>query len=280
MNYNIVEINVKGKLVKRAEIICANCCNSFYVKPSHGDKLKNCSKECGLEYKRKVSYQKMCSLVEGDFREWLIQKYETEMMSTRDISEILYKTKTNSPNVLAWMKKLTIPPRGISESIANQFNKPGRRELSSRVAKMNFNTKQAREKALKTQMTPENRRKASIAKKGKNNPMYGIRGADSPHWKPEYDSNLNVVLRKDFESRRWRNAVFERDSYACQICRDDTGGNLNAHHLNGWDNYIEQRYDVGNGTTLCENCHKAFHKEYGYGNNTVSQFEEFLKLRV
>lgn len=235
MNYSIVEIDVKGKMVKRAEIICANCNNSFYVKPSHGNKLKNCSNKCSREYKHKKEYDRMCSIVNSDFKEWLVHKYEKEMFSLREISEIIYGTSKNSPNVLSWMKKLGIEPRSRSVAVANQFNKPGRRELSAELARKNLNTLESKNKVRATRMLPENRLKASIAKKGKNNPMYGIRGEQSPHWNPEYDSNLNIEKRKDVDSVTWRKKVFERDNYTCCVCNDNTGGNLNAHHLNGWN---------------------------------------------
>lgn len=41
-----------------------------------------------------------------------------------------------------------------------------------------------------------------------------------------------------------------------------------------WDK--EHRTDLNNGVTLCNKCHKEFHKKYGYGNNTKEQFEEFI----
>ena len=71
--------------------------------------------------------------------------------------------------------------------------------------------------------------------------------------------------------------VYERDNYTCKCCGDNKGGNLNAHHLNGYDWDKEHRTDINNGITLCEKCHKEFHKKYGYGNNTKQQFEEFYQ---
>ena len=76
------------------------------------------------------------------------------------------------------------------------------------------------------------------------------------------------------EIYHWRNKVFKRDDYACQLC-NNRGGTLNAHHLNAWNAYPDERFDIDNGITLCTDCHTNFHKEYGYGNNTKEQFSEF-----
>ncbi len=64
------------------------------------------------------------------------------------------------------------------------------------------------------------------------------------------------------EYKRWRNAVFERDSYTCQSC-GESGVHLNAHHKKSWKSYPAYRFDVSNGVTLCERCHKEYHKKYG-----------------
>lgn len=80
-------------------------------------------------------------------------------------------------------------------------------------------------------------------------------------------------------NRQWRIEVYERDNYACQVCGDNKGGNLVAHHLNSYDINVEERYNLDNGITLCSDCHKEFHIQYKYGENNKNQFNEFLKVK-
>lgn len=77
-------------------------------------------------------------------------------------------------------------------------------------------------------------------------------------------------------SKQWREDVYERDNYTCQCCGDNKGGNLNAHHLNSYHWDKEHRIDINNGVALCKKCHDEYHKIYGYKNNTIAQFKEFL----
>ena len=76
---------------------------------------------------------------------------------------------------------------------------------------------------------------------------------------------------------KWHNSVYERNGYTCQKCGDDKGGNLNAHHIESYNSSPELRTEVSNGITLCEDCHKDFHHQYGYGDNTRAQLVGFLK---
>lgn len=76
------------------------------------------------------------------------------------------------------------------------------------------------------------------------------------------------------DNRRFVKTVMERDDYTCVVC-GVRGGDLAVHHLNGYNWDVENRFNPDNGVTLCESCHRGFHSEYGYGNNTKEQFIEY-----
>lgn len=65
--------------------------------------------------------------------------------------------------------------------------------------------------------------------------------------------------RHSKEYAQWRSSIFERDLYTCQFC-DDRACKLNAHHIVRWVDSIELRFELSNGITLCEDCHKKVHK--------------------
>ena len=126
--------------------------------------------------------------------------------------------------------------------------------------------------------TEETKRKIGMAVSGKNNYFYGIHyfGDKHPNWNPNLTDEYREINRKYPEYYRWREFIFKRDNYTCQICGDNKGGNLNAHHLEGYSNNPDLRTTLENGITLCETCHGNFHHCYGYGNNTKEQFIEFI----
>lgn len=66
--------------------------------------------------------------------------------------------------------------------------------------------------------------------------------------------------RQSKEYSEWRNIVFRRDSFQCQICKA-IGGRLEAHHIFPFKKYPDKRFDIDNGVTLCKACHKKVHKE-------------------
>lgn len=99
-------------------------------------------------------------------------------------------------------------------------------------------------------------------------------GPNNYNYKPDLTDEERERYRYDSRLREWSRVVKERDRFTCVFCEDDTGGNLMSHHLDGYSEFPEKRYDVDNGVTLCDICHKDFHDMYGYGGNTREQFEE------
>lgn len=108
-----------------------------------------------------------------------------------------------------------------------------------------------------------------------------MKGENHPSYNPlltEKDRRRKRYIVGGESTRKLRENVFKRDSYTCVLC-NKIGGDMNAHHLNGWDNFKEQRFDLDNLVTLCTSCHSGFHKTYGYGGNTREQFEEYSNTR-
>lgn len=260
-------------------VVCEICGRKFSRKQSYIEKYKHitCSRVCSNEMKRRLGEQRLSDRVGCEISKWLYQKYVVELKTTRQIATILYNKPKSSSCVKGLLKRYNIPVRHGSEAIKIQWiNADERRKATSKRARENLLSKEAIEKSRKAMKTPEYSRKQSLSKMGEKNGMYGVYGEKHPQWNPNRTHEQRVKERKTHFDKDWRKSVFERDGYACQCCGDSRGHNLVAHHLYSYDIHKDLRYDVDNGITLCECCHKAFHGIYGYGKNTKPQFNEFL----
>lgn len=105
-------------------------------------------------------------------------------------------------------------------------------------------------------------------------------GENSPVWKGD-NAKHRRTDRDIPEYRDWRKSVFGRDLYTCQCCGARNGNGhyvrLEAHHIMNYNDYPEHRFDVNNGITLCQNCHIAFHSDYGKKFNNQYQLYEFIE---
>ena len=102
------------------------------------------------------------------------------------------------------------------------------------------------------------------------------KGKNNPNWRGGINT-LHSQIRTSIEYLDWRKSVFERDKYICQCCGKASCADITSHHLNAFASFPEQRMDIDNGTTLCEQCHRGFHSQYGKGNNTIQQFEQYVE---
>lgn len=64
----------------------------------------------------------------------------------------------------------------------------------------------------------------------------------------------NRLARHAPELVIWRNAVFARDDFTCQMC-GERGGYLEADHIKPFAFFPELRHELDNGRTLCRPCH-------------------------
>lgn len=63
---------------------------------------------------------------------------------------------------------------------------------------------------------------------------------------------------QDYKFCQWRKDVLRKYDWTCQICRK-RGGKLSAHHIIGWAECEELRYEVSNGICYCYECHMKLH---------------------
>lgn len=103
---------------------------------------------------------------------------------------------------------------------------------------------------------------------GRQGYWLGKKGSKSPNWK-NGKTDLRRMIESLFEYRQWRSDIFTRDNFTCQKCTK-RGGKLNAHHIKAFSKIIsenniktveqalncEELWNINNGETLCEECHK------------------------
>lgn len=94
--------------------------------------------------------------------------------------------------------------------------------------------------------------KSEDRKKQQSNRMSG---SNNPKW---IENRLLLAKRQernDMAYKEWRRQVWLRDNFKCKIANQDCRGRLEAHHILGWTEHPELRYEVNNGITLCHAHH-------------------------
>ena len=106
-------------------------------------------------------------------------------------------------------------------------------------------------------------------KKESFNNVIRVKGEKHGRWKGGTSTERERAMQSK-EYKDWRQAVFHRDNFKCQIC-NQVGYALNAHHIQNYSDNEQLRTDIDNGVTLCVDCHTDFHAKYGRQNNNMEQ---------
>lgn len=86
-------------------------------------------------------------------------------------------------------------------------------------------------------------------------------GAENPAWKGGLEFRKRKEDRRDSMYNEWRRQVWIRDNFKCKIANQDCEGRIEAHHILGWSEHVELRYEVNNGITLCHAHHPRVRTE-------------------
>lgn len=184
--------------------------------------------------------------------EWLREKYRVEKLSTPEIGELCECSKET---IRRWLERHGIGTRSQSEAATIR-------------AESHPHTTEAGAEALREHgVNPwdewsEEQREAfrerlSQARRGEDNPMYGVTGEEHHHWDPDTEY---PTIYHSAEWQRVRKRVYSRDGYTCQLCENPASGPLHAHH----EVPVSEGgapFDVDNLVTVCEACHLAIHHD-------------------
>ena len=162
--------------------------------------------------------------------------------------------------------KISNSKKGISYVNKGVKRNPLTEEHKQRIAESHKKSGFKPPSALGRKQTQETINKRTAKVLGQQRPS--MRGANNSSWKGGVTPE-NQKIRQSLEYKEWRRSVFKRDNYTCVLCGAKSGkGNpvvIHADHIKPFAYYPELRFELSNGRTLCEPCHRETDNYAGKG---------------
>ncbi len=116
----------------------------------------------------------------------------------------------------------------------------------------------------KSYLTEDGRRRLSekLSSRRKGKTILKQSGKYHYNWKGGVTPE-NERIRMSMEAKEWKRKVLIRDDYTCQECKQ-RGVRLHIDHIKPFAYFPELRFELSNGRTLCERCHRKT-PTWGYG---------------
>jgi transcription elongation factor Elf1 len=249
---------------------CVRCGAEMDVKPSHYDKVFYCSKACMAEaYKDRMTGENnpnfknagrhICETCGVEFRSYnKTRRFCSQSCAGR------------SPQMLERLTGMARVPRKPRRKVG--------REITCSVCGQVFYSENKVAKCAKCAAIKAGMRKCVICgrsfqsykpKKTCSKKCYSKfrtqmqEGAKSHLWRGGKTAKTRIIRNSDLYAT-WRDKVFKRDNYTCQIC-GERGGKLACHHIKKFSDRPDVVFMIANGITLCWSCHgKVNHHETDY----------------
>ena len=162
----------------------------------------------------------------------------------------------------------------LRPSTSGELNPAKRKEVREKISLALKGKKKSPEHIAKIRLVSLGRKLSDETKiKMSNSAKKLVQNGTHHFWKGGI-TGWQRKIRESLGYRLWRKSVFERDNYTCIICgykshkRINGKSDIHADHKKPFALYPKLRLTVGNGQTLCIDCHR---KTETFGNKLIYQ---------
>lgn len=257
---------------------CAYCGSDFTCKPSHALKKTYCSKACmAQDYKTRlrgennpnfqaeVSHTFVCAVCEKPFTSYgPTPKYCSLSCKGRDQSSEHYAKIGALSLGKARRQRVRTGRQNTCKHCGEVFYADGKRRYCDKCQDRSpKGAYVARDKTRQCavcgkRFEPElkhSHRKTCSEQCFRTFRSVLQQGEKSHRWQGGKTDEARLV-RGSLTYAQWRDNVFKRDNFTCQMCKR-RGDKLAAHHIVPFASNPELRTDERNGITLCWPCHRS-----------------------